>query len=372
MSSKNTNPFRFNQVVARDYFCSRPETEMLKELIQSGQNASLIGPRRTGKTSLALEACRAARRLVVHVDLMRIDSYAEVIKRLIEATLRDSKISTVTAFVKSLAHLRPTLAIDPVTGGTQWTVSPSSRSTPENVIDALRLTRKRCEESGGLLFLDEFQDLTALPKNETFIAQMRSELQRWNEVAVIFAGSDRDKMKSLFTDPGQPLYQAATVISVDTIERKKYQNYITRRFEKTGRSISAECIRKVFEVTREHPNSTQKLLHFMWSKTAEGELADLEVLESALALTIRAEQDEFERALDNLTLQQLRAVKTVAQRGGGGGVTGSAFLEASGIRNPTSVTKALMRCVNLKILSKEKDEYFFTNPFFREWLRRQG
>lgn len=364
------NPFRFNQVVEKDYFCSRSEMGMLKELILAGQNVSLIGPRRTGKTSLALEVCRKAKLVAVHVDLMRVDSYAEVIKRLMEATLRDSKVSTVTAFVKSLAHLRPAFNIDPVTGGTQWTVSPSSHSTPENVIDALRLTRKRCKECKGLLFLDEFQDLTALPKNEAFIAQMRSEIQRWDDVAVIFAGSDRDRMKSLFTDPNQPLYQAATVIHVNTIERKNYQKYIQRSFEKTGRSISVKCIQRVFEITREHPNSSQKLLHFIWSKTAEGATADLDILESALSLTIRAEQDEFERALENLTLMQVRAVKSVA-RLGGDCVTGASFLEASGIRNPASVTKALMRCVNLKMLTKEEDEYSFANPFFRAWLKRQ-
>ena len=103
----------------------------------------------------------------------------------------------------------------------------------------------------------------------------------------------------------------------------------------------------------------------------DGGVANLQVLKSALDLTIRAEQDEFERVLDNLTLLQVRALKTVARQGGQS-VTGTAFLEASGIRNPTSVTKALARCVKLKMLSKEKDAYFFANPFFREWLKLQS
>lgn len=370
MPNNPSNPFRFNQVVAKDYFCSRPEMRMLKDLVLAGQNVSLIGPRRTGKTSLALEVCRKAKQVAIHVDLMRVDSYAEVIKRLMEATLRDSKVSAVAAFLKSLAHLRPTFSIDPATGGTQWSVSPSSRSTPENLIDALRLACKRCKECNGLLFLDEFQDLTALPRNEAFIASLRSEVQRWGDVAVLFAGSDRDQMKSLFADPQQPLYQAASIINVDRIERKNYQKYILRCFDKTGRKISVECMQQIFGITREHPNSTQKLLHFLWSKTESGETADLETLESALSLTIRAEQDEFERALDTLTMMQVRALKAVA-RNGGDSVTGSSFLEASNIRNPTSVTKALLRCVNLKMLTKGKEEYYFTNPFFREWLKRE-
>ena len=80
--------------------------------------------------------------------------------------------------------------------------------------------------------------------------------------------------------------------------------------------------------------------------------------------------DTIERILDNLTLMQVRALKAVA-RHGGESVTSVSFLEASGIRNPTSVTKALMRCVKLKILAKEKEAFVFMNPFFREWLKQQ-
>ena len=118
MQKKHTNPFRFNQVVEKEYFCRRQESTLVSDLIESGQNVALIGPRRTGKTSLALEVCRKAKRKVVHSDMMRVDSYAEVIKRLIESTMRDSKEPRIESFIQALAHLRPTWAIDPISGGT--------------------------------------------------------------------------------------------------------------------------------------------------------------------------------------------------------------------------------------------------------------
>ncbi len=369
MKKKQKNPFRFNQVVEKEYFCSRPESTLVSELIESGQNVALIGPRRTGKTSLALEVCRKAKRKIVHSDMMRVDSYAEVIKRLIESTMRDSKGPRIENFIQALAHLRPTWAIDPVSGGTQLTVTPSPQSTPQNVVDTLRLIEKRCKATDSILFIDEFQDLTALPNHESFIAQIRSEIQRWKDTAIIFAGSDRDKMKALFSDPDNPFYQSATVLMIECLEENTFKRYIHRRFEQTGKTIQAECIEQVLTITNQHPNSAQKLLHFLWSKTAEKGLADADTLQSALNLTIRAEQDEFERALDNLTLMQGRALKTAAKLGGKN-TTSIDFLEAARIRNHASATKALLRCVQLKILQKEGSRYQFTNPFFKAWLKQ--
>ncbi len=369
MQKKHTNPFRFNQVVEKEYFCRRQESTLVSDLIESGQNVALIGPRRTGKTSLALEVCRKAKRKVVHSDMMRVDSYAEVIKRLIESTMRDSKEPRIESLIQALAHLRPTWAIDPISGGTQLTVTPSPQSTPQNVVDTLRLIEKRCKSSGSILFIDEFQDLTALPKHESFIAQIRSEIQHWKDTAIIFAGSDRDKMKALFTDPDNPCYQSATILMIERLEEQTFKRYIHRRFEQTGKTIQPECIEQVLDLTNQHPNSAQKLLHFLWSKTPEKGLAETKTLQSALNLTIRAEQDEFERALGNLTLLQGRALKTAAKLGGES-TNSIDFLEAARIRNHASATKALLRCVQLKILQKEGARYEFTNPFFRAWLKQ--
>ncbi|ADE55748.1 AAA family ATPase [Coraliomargarita akajimensis] len=369
MPKTPSNPFRFNQVVAKEYFCRRPESSLLTELIESGQNVALIGPRRTGKTSLALEVCRKAKRRVVHCDMMRVGSYSDVIRRLAEAALRSNQGPTIESFLQAIAHLRPTWSIDPISGGTQLTVSPSSKSTPENVIDTLRLIEKRCKATNSCLFIDEFQDLTALPKHESFIAQMRSEIQRWDDTAILFAGSDREQMKALFTDPTSPFYQSATVLTIDRLDAKTFTRYIQRRFTQSGKAIEPPIIEHVLELTGHHPNSAQKLLHFLWSKTADGATADATILEAALSLTIRAEQDEFERALDTLTHMQGRALKALAQLGGQS-TTGSTFLETARIRNPTSASKALTRCVQLKILLKDQSSYRFTNPFFKIWLQR--
>jgi len=46
------NPFKYGCVVAGENYCRRPELQrQLSELVKSGQNVVVQGPRRMGKTS---------------------------------------------------------------------------------------------------------------------------------------------------------------------------------------------------------------------------------------------------------------------------------------------------------------------------------
>jgi AAA+ ATPase superfamily predicted ATPase len=364
------NPFHFNQVVLSRDFCEREEIDQIAPLLESGQNVVLIGPRRTGKTSLALEVCRRLKIKVIHADLMRVRSYEQAVKRLAEAALRDGKAPRIESFVKSLIHLRPAFTVDPISGGAQWTVTPGKADdAPSGLIDILRRIKGRAVDMGAVLFIDEFQDITGLPDHEELLAEMRSEIQKWKKPAVIFAGSDREQMLDLFTNPKKPFYQSAVVVPIDQIDRKKFTSYIVRRFSAGGKTLTKEMVSELLDLTQNHPNSTQKLLHNLWFLTAEGETVTGEKLAEALDRTVRMEQNEFERAFGNLTRMQEGALRAVAHLGGE--ETNSApFLDIAEIRNHSTATKSLQRLCQLGILINKDGVYQFTNPFFRHWLVR--
>lgn len=68
------NPFRYGCIVAGENYCPRRELQrQLKELIASGQNVVVQGPRRMGKTSLVGETVRSIRGMrMIYVDLLSI------------------------------------------------------------------------------------------------------------------------------------------------------------------------------------------------------------------------------------------------------------------------------------------------------------
>ena len=77
------NPFRYGCIVAGENYCPRRELQrQLKELIVSGQNVVVQGPRRMGKTSLVGETVRSIRGMrMVYVDLFCARTAAEFCRR---------------------------------------------------------------------------------------------------------------------------------------------------------------------------------------------------------------------------------------------------------------------------------------------------
>lgn len=368
---KSPNPFHFNKVVSKDSFCGRPEVINVRKLLVSGQNVALIGPRRTGKTSLGLEVCRRIRKRVIYADLMRARDCEDVVRRIAEAALRDGRRSGIEKFLKGIAHLRPALTVDPVTGGTQWTVTTGrGDNTTEGVVDILKRIHRRAEETGAVLFLDEFQDITELGGHEALLARMRSEIQRWSKVAVLYAGSDRDKMYELFTGANQPFYQSAVVVEVDTIERKSFLKYTATRFQEGGKDLPGETGEWVMQAAGDHPNSVQKLLYHLWFEVEEGQTAHMEDAKAALEAAVLMEVSEFERTFMNLTQMQSSVLEALASYEGEQ-YTGGKFLELTGIRSPSSVSKTLERLVEIGLLIRREGRYCFANPFYGHWLAKR-
>ena len=84
------NPFRYGCIVAGENYCPRRELQrQLKELIASGQNVVVQGPRRMGKTSLVGETVRSIRGMrMIYVDLFCVRTAAEFCRRVVDAALK--------------------------------------------------------------------------------------------------------------------------------------------------------------------------------------------------------------------------------------------------------------------------------------------
>lgn len=362
------NPFRFGGVVRGEQFCPRPDlTAALVRHIHNGQNVYVQGERRTGKTSLVHEAARQIRGKMVYIDLMEVKSPEALAKRLLTGIFTLERASFVGRALKTFASLRPSFGIDPITGLPTADIGFSAPIEPESVALALDLVPGLRRKGKPLVVvIDEFQDILKTGEAaRQILAALRGKIQFQDDVPYIFSGSVRHDMDAVFIDPDSPFFKSAVPIEVGPLAREQFKAFIQEKFSSGGREITPELLDRVFEICLEIPGDVQQLCSAFW-ELGEKKL-EIEALARALEIIWAQELKGYELALQMLSAQQLKVLRTIAWIGGKT-PTSTEFLRQAGGILPSSSKSALNRLLALRLVFFYRGEYRFVNPFFRAWL----
>ena len=365
------NPFRYGQIVKDTEFCERPElVKRLSENIQQGQNVYIQGERRTGKSSLICETIRRLKKhRMLYIDLLEVKSIDDLIKRIVTAyiSLENSK-GFIEKSLKTLSQLRPVASVDPITGMPTLSIDANVSFSPSSINQIMDLIQSSYVKSKPIVVVfDEFQDILNLSDAKETLAVLRSKVQFHSEISYIFAGSIRNKMDAIFNDPDSAFFKSAIPIQVGAIDKKHFENFITKKIIDGERSIDSKVLDMVFTVCFNIPGDVQQLCNALWETTKAGDEIQPKGVIKAIEQIFAHENKGYETILKIITPQQLRLLSALARVGGKNPMAGK-FLEASGISQPSSVQKALQRLIDLKVIFHSEDEYRFVNPFFRSWI----
>jgi hypothetical protein len=185
--------------------------------------------------------------------------------------------------------------------------------------------------------------------------------------AYIFAGSIRNKMDSIFTDPDSAFFKAAIPIHVGPLEKETFQKFITVKFETGKRRITHATLDTLFDICVAIPGDIQQLCIALWETTSAGDKISEKQMPAALAIVFSNELKGYETVLNVISKQQLMLLTALARMGGKAPMS-LEFLKKSGITQSSSVRRALHRLIDMKIVFHLESEYRFVNPFFRAWL----
>ncbi|MCD4707482.1 MAG: AAA family ATPase [Candidatus Sabulitectum sp.] len=368
------NPFRYGQVVSKRDFCSRPLLlRQLMNFAESRQNVFLQGERRTGKTSLIHEAVRKLSGYkLLYIDLLEVKTIDDLCRRMITSIVRaERRVSFQKKLLSTLSHLRPSLSIDPITGFP--TVSFDSRigMKPDTIEGILDLIAELVRKKKLVVAFDEFQDVLNLRESDRALALLRSRIQFQTNITYFFAGSVRNQMNGIFTDPLSPFFKSAASLEVGFIDDTAFIPFLKRKFLSGKRSISTETVEAVIRMAGSIPGDVQELCACIWDVTSAGEPVTEKHLPAGLNMIFARERKAYEATLISITGQQLRCLAGLAETDSVKPLS-SEFLEKTGIRTTSSVQAALKRLVKLKIIYRHKGTYRLANPFFGSWLIWKG
>lgn len=370
MPKSPTNPFRYGKLVQKDNFCSRPELKTLKHYLQAGQNVTLYGERRIGKTSLVEETIRSMRSYrSLYIDIYEIQSIHSLSQRIASAITKKGNQSLVQQFVKAVNSLRPKLSFNndgmPTIG-----FDVEALSTPTDLEPLIDFLCENFSSTNRVIVFDEFQSILNLKESREIQAILRSKIQQ-SEGAFVFLGSMRNEMHLLFTGQNSPFKDSALLMEIEYLPLDRFQKFLAGKFKSTGYTVDTTVWEDIFAITRGQPNETQKLCSALWIAHIDSRTITNDSLKAGYELVFAMQQAQFERDWAFLTDIQQRALRNIATNSGKN-VTARAFLQSSGIAHGPTVKRSINRLLELELIMKWKKEYVFTDPFFRLWLLTKG
>ena len=374
-----SNPFKYGPIALDESFTDRDaEVAELSADALNGQDVVIFAPRRYGKTSLVHRVAQrlATRRaLVAEVNLWFTPTKEKLAGRLAREVADILGLAgKAREIARAFAGLRitPTITIDPNDGSLSFSFAAGHAS--QDVDDTIEhLLRMLAETAVGrkrpvVLIMDEFQEIAEIDPGLTKL--LRSVFQEQPEVSHIYLGSKRHLMERIFNDANEPFWRSAKRVELGPIEPEAFRPFIVAGFRDHGRNVADGVVDRVLAVTGGHPYATQELCYFLWAETPAKRVARDGQFDAALTKLLRSEHSHLSDLWDRATANQRLLLAALADAPGH--PLSEDYRARHGLRGASTTQKAIDGLVKQEIVAKAGGFVRIAEPFYAEWIRRNG
>jgi uncharacterized protein len=372
---KDLNPFLTKDYISSEYFCDRDkELKQLVDAIENQRNTTIISQRKIGKTALIkhlLYSLRDNESLTVHYfDIYPTQNLRDFTNQLCNALIgyfetKPEKI--IQKLLKLLGQFRPKLSLDEYSGKPSLTLDLQTEAETGNSLGVL-FNYLSTQEKKVVIAIDEFQQITRYPEKNVE-AILRSHIQGSNNICMIYSGSNRHMLTSLFSDYARPFYQSSGFLFLEKIDPETYKHFISGHFGKAGRAISPEALDHIIEWTLGITYYVQEICNRLYS-TGFRKINIQEVKNTCLlVLEERAHLYQVYREL--LTGQQFKLLIALAKEVSTEQPTSSGFVQQHNLGAVSTVKRSLDALENKNLIFPEEGKYVLPDVFLMRWLQRQ-
>lgn len=309
------NPFDLN--LARAYsaaesFCPRKDVSDLLHRAYSSKLWTLItGDRRLGKSTSVIVTCVQAGWAILHVDLMGVGTVEEVTERFRWSWLMFQQQESRGLFGGVKGEVSAKVP------GTNIGVKLASESQPEpktwgDVIAAFdqRIARR----GGGVLFIDELQDVLDLPRKGAVARSLRASLQMARNLTPVLAGSSQHLLAPLFDTAAAPFFKSMRLnLKFEAIEKGAFIAWIARIFRGQERELEVSATDRLFELTNGVTEDLVATCAEVWAQAAPKRPVSPADAEVAWRLVVNNAAHLFLPKISNLSSSQSLLLRYVAR-----------------------------------------------------------
>ena len=372
------NPFIFGEIVKQRHFVDREkELQNLIRDLADGQKLFLLSPRRFGKSSLvSLALLKLEKRHIrtVNITVSSYANYEQFLEKFAERVLRaagpwDRVKGLVGRFIQ---RVQPTITFNPVNGETSISFSRSAGADASVLAADVFAMPAEMAKNGGFrmaICLDEFQQIELFggPAVENVL---RNEVQRQRNIGYVFSGSQPSLMEEILS-AGRPFHKAGPTIFLDKIPAEAWHEFIKIQFRNRRRKISEEALNRLVDAADLIPYDVQRIAHELWDYAELRNKAALDVpdVDAVVGELVRGQAEYFERLWEQLTSRQRAVLQALSQQGPAD-LHSQAGREQYRLGPASTVQKALQALDSQDIIDRYHGDYFFVDPLFANWIRR--
>ncbi|PQB04686.1 AAA family ATPase [Aureitalea marina] len=368
-------PFKFGKVVQDDFFVNREsEIHHISNLLGSGINVTLISPRRWGKSSLLFKIGREMEKKnpgvrFCFIDLFQTRSeeefYAYFATEVIRASYSkwDERMEQTKNFFKQIIP-RFSFGLDPQE---QFSLSFDWEEVKRHPNEILDLPEKISIQKNIRLIvcLDEFQNIAHYDEDLAFQKKLRAVWQRHQHCTYALYGSKQHMMAELFENKSMPFYKFGEILFLDKIDNDHWRRYISRKFRKSDKKISAKLAGKVADLVDNHPYFVQQLANAVWLHTDE--VCTEDEIKQGLNHLLTQYDMFFSREVDMLSNLQLNLLKAIAW--GEDQLTAKSTIKKYKLSSSASVIRSREALVQKEVIDIFNQRIEFLDPLFGLWIR---
>ncbi|MEP7113476.1 MAG: hypothetical protein ABI862_09445, partial [Ilumatobacteraceae bacterium] len=195
---------------------------------------------------------------------------------------------------------------------------------------------------------------------------LRTHLQHhYQQLGLLFAGSEPALMRMLFSGHEQPFYAQADLIDIGPLTADAIGGLVASSFKATGRSAGPVGMR-VAAFTGGHPQRSMQLADAAWRLVDRGAKADESTWAEALAAVRRATGSGLERLYSSLPAKERDVLRAIAGGGSPFGTAGELLELSTG-----AAQHARQSLLDAGHLHTNGSSIELVDPVFADWLRER-
>jgi len=359
----DVSPFPYQGPLEPDQLTGRAELIAdLTERVTEHRVTALLGPRRYGKTSALRRVAAdviAAGVAVAWVDLYEVASIADLAARF------DAALARVPGRFAELAT-RFAAAAEINLGVVSLELRAPGRARPDPLLtlhSLLDVLVRSAAATPTLLVCDEFSGITRV---DGASAMLRTHLQHhFQELGIVFAGSEPSMMRMLFGDQAQPFYAQADLVEIPPLSDAEVVELVQSGFRATERR-PGPLAGQVAAFVDGHPQRAMQCADAAWRHVDRGGAATDATWSAALDDVRAATALGHERLYSALQAGERTVLRALAS---GGSIFGTAadVLDLS----IGAAQHARRQLVDRGHLVERDGRYVIVDPVFADWINHR-